>query len=529
MEIGCGWERLVADMKLALSEVFDGVSYEDRMIVAPNIGATLVLEVLKEWPDLTKRLVLITPPPNQPTMLRLARSFAKARALLNPADKPDELTMHQLYSFFGARLSDRKRLIDVISSDTSITDALLEDPYAWPTPTTGYFYEMFRGVEAAWSWPKGTKVSSETELLILYGGDDPMTANGKFVAPMRRQLEKIGFSHIDTYCVEGGRSGLLIEEARFGISNIIDRWTRGEGAGPNRQISESDDSDVANLSSGVLSKLGLDTFDRDLSSEELVELCYNAIDDESRWVEILYRVSYAISANDQLDEQSLETILGSLMPHWDRSFDLNRQVMQAAAVGAVLENVIDRFQIGMAVVSPDMAVSYANRVFIDDMAGLLGQTFRHGDFKGLSNALRDCVEADFTARCNRSNGEALFMLEGEAVGFHFRPQALRQTALVRGGASGVLILRKTGNDHSRADDEKIEMLQFAYGVTAREAETALCLLDGLSPGEIAERCGVSINTIRTHLKRIYDKIGVTGQTELVARLLKGPIGLIANN
>jgi LuxR family maltose regulon positive regulatory protein len=34
--------------------------------------------------------------------------------------------------------------------------------------------------------------------------------------------------------------------------------------------------------------------------------------------------------------------------------------------------------------------------------------------------------------------------------------------------------------------------------------------------EIAERLGVSVNTLKTHLKHVYRKLGVAGRSEAVA-------------
>lgn len=524
MTMGSGWDHLVADLRLGLETAFDGVAWEDRLVVAPNIGGPLVLEILKSWPDLARQIVLVTPPFNQLAVWKLARSFTKARSLLHPQDKPDDLTMHQLYTFLGARLSDPKRLIDVMSSDRTITDALIEDPHAWPTPTTGYFHEMFAGIERGWKWPRGVKVVAGTSMLILFGGDDPITANGKFVEPMRRRLRKIGVERLDAHCIEGGRSGLIIDEVRLGISSIITRWADGEALPEGSE----DIADMAAISSGVLAQMGLENFDKELAADELVDLCYTAINDESRWVEMLYRVAYAISADKTLDDRTLDAIIMALMPHWERSYNLNRQIMQTAAIGAVMQNVIDRFNIGMAVVSAEMDITYANPLFVESFASLAGMDAKEQkDEQSLSKALKKRVDPEFIQRCAKGGGEALFMLEGEAVGFHFRPMALRQTALNRGGPSGVLVLRSGSDKNLPVSEEKIELLQFAYGLTAKEAEAALGLLDGLSPYMIAQRCGVTINTTRTHLKRIYEKIGVQGQTELTARLLKGPIGLIA--
>jgi DNA-binding CsgD family transcriptional regulator len=49
------------------------------------------------------------------------------------------------------------------------------------------------------------------------------------------------------------------------------------------------------------------------------------------------------------------------------------------------------------------------------------------------------------------------------------------------------------------------------------------LSEGARPAQVAERCGISINTVRTHLRNIFDKTGVRRQSELI-RLL-GPLAL----
>ncbi|WP_212668557.1 serine aminopeptidase domain-containing protein [Jannaschia aquimarina] len=522
MDMNEGWERLVSDLKLGLETAFAKTAWEDRMIVAPNIGATLVLEILKDWPDLARSIVFITPPPNQPIIWRLARSFMQARAKMHPEDAPDELTMHQLYTFLSARLNDRKRLIDVISSDPAITDELLQDPYAWPTPTTGYFHEIFRGIPNAWRWPQGSQVADGMRILLLYGGDDPMTANGKFVAPMQRHFETMNITDVTSHCFEKGRAGLFIEERRLGISQVIHHWYEGEALSSR----DNENVSIADISSNVLSQLGLDPNAGDLSEDALVELCYGAIDDESRWVEMLYRFTYALSSHATPNDETLDRMVTALMPHWDRSYQLNRQIMQSATIGAVLQNVIERFDIGMAVISSDMDVKFANSHFARVISELSGENVDDSDLPALTKAIAELSDRDFAQACATGHGEALFMVDGQAVGLHFRPKALRQTALQIGGPSGVLILRPANQIGTTA--EKTELLRFAYGLTEKEAEAALGLLDGLSPNEIAARDTVSINTTRTHLKRIYEKVGAKGQHDLTARLLKGPLGLIVN-
>lgn len=61
----------------------------------------------------------------------------------------------------------------------------------------------------------------------------------------------------------------------------------------------------------------------------------------------------------------------------------------------------------------------------------------------------------------------------------------------------------------------------AAGLTERERVVALDLAAGLAPAEIAAARGVSVATVRSHLKQIYAKLGVRRQAELVALAGRG--------
>jgi two-component system response regulator NreC len=56
--------------------------------------------------------------------------------------------------------------------------------------------------------------------------------------------------------------------------------------------------------------------------------------------------------------------------------------------------------------------------------------------------------------------------------------------------------------------------------TEREREIIIACRDGLLCKEIADRMGVSINTINTHKKRIFQKLGINTTIEVVQYALK---------
>lgn len=62
-------------------------------------------------------------------------------------------------------------------------------------------------------------------------------------------------------------------------------------------------------------------------------------------------------------------------------------------------------------------------------------------------------------------------------------------------------------------------------LSPREKEVLNALVEGLSYKMIAARLSISFETVRSHIKRIYEKLRVHNNTEAVAKALK--IGLVA--
>ena len=60
-------------------------------------------------------------------------------------------------------------------------------------------------------------------------------------------------------------------------------------------------------------------------------------------------------------------------------------------------------------------------------------------------------------------------------------------------------------------------------LTEREKEIVIGLVDGLSYKMIADRMKISIETVRFHIKHIYDKLHVHSKAEVITKSLRGEI------
>ena len=63
--------------------------------------------------------------------------------------------------------------------------------------------------------------------------------------------------------------------------------------------------------------------------------------------------------------------------------------------------------------------------------------------------------------------------------------------------------------------------QPAENLSAREQEVLDCLSQGFLYKEIADKLGISYETVHTYVRRIYEKLQVRTRTEAVAKFLRG--------
>ena len=122
------------------------------------------------------------------------------------------------------------------------------------------------------------------------------------------------------------------------------------------------------------------------------------------------------------------------------------------------------------------------------------------------------------------DNELVFMaLQAGADGFllkRTKPADLRTALLevTRGGAPMTSeIARRVVESFRRPPKSREQMVH----LTTREEEVLILLTKGYSNKEIADRLSLSVETIGSHLKHIYEKLHVRSRTEAVARYITG--------
>lgn len=84
--------------------------------------------------------------------------------------------------------------------------------------------------------------------------------------------------------------------------------------------------------------------------------------------------------------------------------------------------------------------------------------------------------------------------------------------------SGEILL--TVNERSVCRNDSLRALSRAFGFTITEAEVVRNMSMALCPKEISEHMDISVNTVRSHLRSIYSKVGLRGYNKTLRLILQ---------
>lgn len=109
--------------------------------------------------------------------------------------------------------------------------------------------------------------------------------------------------------------------------------------------------------------------------------------------------------------------------------------------------------------------------------------------------------------CTRPSGRRPYIV-------HVVPINPNCVAAPRYGRAMIIIV-----DPERQPEPPAALLQRLYGLTKSETQVALLVMRGQGLSPIAEELSVSLTTVKTHLRHVFDKTGMHRQAELVRLLV----------
>jgi pimeloyl-ACP methyl ester carboxylesterase/DNA-binding CsgD family transcriptional regulator len=267
-----------------------------------------------------------------------------------------------------------------------------------------------------------------------------------------------------------------------------------------------------------------------MALSQVIGQIYEAATDSSAWPNLLDRLGNLLMSEFALAEagggaspgprsEAAQLLAQCLAPHFERAHDIHMELSELTLQRDGLEAALSRVPLGMAVVHTDGALVGMNRA-------LLALTQRDIGLYADGDRLQTQPSAAFLEVLQT-------VFSGEAkdatmtMGVRGEPSSVSVwVSLLRPGrqAAPPLALVLVASGQSRA--LSVEALSRLYELTPAEARLAQQLVLGHSLDEACQAQGVSINTGKSHLKRIFSKVGVRRQSELVQAVYASPLWLL---
>jgi DNA-binding NarL/FixJ family response regulator len=215
--------------------------------------------------------------------------------------------------------------------------------------------------------------------------------------------------------------------------------------------------------------------------------------------------------------------LRALAPHLNRALRVTLRLKEMEAHASALAEMSDRALAAIVLTDAVGRVAEANnlaRAILTENDGLaihdgVLRAARGEDCTRLSRLIQEAAGSRVMPKSgvmqvSRPSGRrplALVVSPTRAVGSPFGPSHAVSIAFA---------------DPERAPEADADLLARLYAFTAREAAVTALLVQGHSPKDAAAELAMTENTVRTHIRNVFDKTGVERLADLVRLLMQGP-------
>jgi DNA-binding CsgD family transcriptional regulator/PAS domain-containing protein len=250
-------------------------------------------------------------------------------------------------------------------------------------------------------------------------------------------------------------------------------------------------------------------------------------------VNVISRPDFKVSINVERSETKGPfserdiAVLNSLLPHLRRASELRLRMLDYRTAAQAERDALDALSTGIITFDAGHRVLFANATARARAKELSLHLNTGTDVSGppsVTNVFRalvgDAVRggAGGATRLPRGGGGDIGITVAPVRGHALdRPS---HHAMARPVAIALLV------DVSRTHDAASALLAARHGLTAAEMRVATALAQANDMSAVAAMLGISRNTLKTHAKRIYAKVGIRGHTELVRAIaqIAGTLG-----
>lgn len=211
-----------------------------------------------------------------------------------------------------------------------------------------------------------------------------------------------------------------------------------------------------------------------------------------------------------------------LAPHLGQAMRIHRTLRRSAAETGMFRSMLDGLSRGMALLDGGLRLLHVNIAGERMLEAGRGLVRRFGRLGAVAPHSQRALQ-EHARRLTSGSGDlrigTLILPDAEGEPSWRLTLAPAVGASAHGIAIGARMIAFIDDLAQAPDEPRAEILAAWFGLTPAEARVAALSARALRPAEIAAAIGVSVNTVKTHLKVVHARIGVRSQAELVRTVL----------
>lgn len=220
-------------------------------------------------------------------------------------------------------------------------------------------------------------------------------------------------------------------------------------------------------------------------------------------------------------------LVRTLLPHLSRALGFYADHKRSEIERTVYEDVLEHFALGSVLLDGELKVVHANRAAETLIAAHPRITLAAGRLRVADAATRVALDAALARAlaantgCGARHSGELVRVEtpgGTPLALLVSPIALARYYQGSHAPSVVVhlsdVARKLEALHPGRSSSQ-ELVGRLFGLTPQEARLALLLADGCTLATAAAQIGVAETAVRSYSKRIYAKLGINSQSDIV--------------
>ncbi|MEO6269256.1 MAG: LuxR C-terminal-related transcriptional regulator [Lautropia sp.] len=211
-------------------------------------------------------------------------------------------------------------------------------------------------------------------------------------------------------------------------------------------------------------------------------------------------------------------LLDGLSPHLSRAAKLHLKISRLQGEVAARQEALNRLALPILISGLDGRIRFANQAaesFLEYAAGPFKFQFGRLFARGLSDSARLTKAIDSAVQYSVGGAFVLGKSTPDPVLCTVVPLSARSALASEWQSPLAAVFLSRPHVDGRIDKA---ILREMYGLTPAESRLAVELAAGLSLEACAERFCVSLRTVRTQLRAVFQKVGVNRQAELTAML-----------